>query len=376
MISILNYEIDREKIGITGIDKISFTVVVSDPGVDISAAIEESDELKTRTINIEKRVKEFTGPAAVDSGKIGYSLYNQQENKKQVLKLDIVAGRILHNTEHNVYVAPVKEIKRIVKSVLNELKAAGIIIPFDSLKLTSIEINKTIETELSLSEYEDAIKYMFKNRFKHDNRDNNDSCTIVSGDTKNRITLKFYDKAAQIKNDLDIQPDCNLIRFEITIARDQIKRSFQTNDIRKISQKDINTVFKKELDKLESELIDSIIGDSLKLYRFFITNEVSGVSKIDQAYKDFNNNKMTSSGLIIPFYEIAYIAIRNLYRDNNKSNFTRDAKKVVGVAISPLYTNLKNVLLLLYNLVPGGRNVNVLKKAEKKVSQLLHTNFS
>ena len=339
-------------------------------GVNIDAAIEESAELKTRSIDVINAGENFKD--------IRYRLYNKREMKKDTLKLDIVAGRILHNTIHNVYVCPADAIAGVVNTVLEELKAAGIIIPFAALEVTSLEINKTIPTDMQLDDYKDEIKYCFGNKSSSSsskNRDNNDSCTLAFSNSKNRKTLKFYDKSAQTLNTFNIPCESNLVRFEISFNnRDSINRTFKTFDILKITQNIIDELFEKEVKEVEDNLIKAIKIDAASLYYYFESEKAGKKFKdINNCFQLFDRNKMTASKQNVLFYEITLIAFKNYYKKIDKFNAVRDTKKALGIGECRIYTNLEILLKLFSKMLWTEFPTNQKKHVKSQLYQLRNT---
>lgn len=354
------------KIGNVGFDRIGFTINMAAAGVNVDAAIEESAELKTRSIDIVNS----------DNFKdIRYRLYNKREMKKDTLKLDIVAGRILHNTIHNVYVCPADAIASVVNTVLEELKAAGIIIPFAALEVTSLEINKTIPTDMKLDDFKDEIKYCFGNKCGSNNSDKNDSCTLVFNNSKNRKTLKFYDKSAQTLNTFNIPCESNLVRFEISFNnRDSINRTFKTFDILKITQNIIDELFEKEVKEVEDNLIKAIKIDAASLYYYFESEKAGKKFKdINNCFQLFDRNRMTASKQNVLFYEIPLIAFKNYYKKIDKFNAVRDTKKAVGIGECRVYTNLENVLKMFSKMLWTEFPTTQKKHVKSQLYQLRNT---
>lgn len=369
----LYLSIDKGKLNTIGIDKVTFTIDAA--GIDLSSILEESEELKTRFINYSKVDEQ--------SEKTLFKFYNQHEHNKQVLKLDIVASRIYHDTEHNIYPAPIENLNDIVWYVLHCIfLEKNIWIPIDSLKLVYMEINNTVEISSSLKRYADSIFYMFGNRYKYiDKRDNNNSCTIVTSTEKCRKILKFYDKAAQVANDLEIESSIPLARFEITLKQgDNIKKIFHTQNFMDIKQADIEKFYNKELKQLEKQLKENIMADAAKFYNHLKTNNIpTGFIPLGREYTVFNDSKKSELEIDIPFFEVLYIAAANHYKDNNKTNVMRDVKKVMGAGstqgLSPKMVNLELLLKLLSDLSSYDSERKKEKKVKSQLYQVLHTNL-
>lgn len=359
-------KINADLIGKVGIDRIIFAVNSNE--IEIPDEAFETGEKGTRRLNIVELIENE------NSSEFYYKLHEKRTN---FFVLEIVPSRIIHKKQHNIYAVSSEDVFLATSEVLKELQEKhNIILSIAALSLSSIEINKTVEISSDLKDFEDSLVYLFGGRVKTDKRENHNSFTITASYQKK--SEKFYDKSAQIKNDLKVCPDLRLARFEITYRYPNlIKNEFGTLDIRNITQEQIEDKFYKEIENLEKNLVEYMIADSIKLYNFFKKSNKTGFRELDTLYKEFNSKKLTVSAVAIPFYEVTKLAVKQLYKDSNvsSSNASRDSKKIVGINSEPIFSNFKNLSNLLQLFSKSEAKQNKYKVLEKKLNQGFETNF-
>lgn len=363
---------DTIKIKSELINKVTFdriTFAVNPDLIEVPSEALETSTKGTKRLNIIELVEN-------ENSKEFY--YKLHEKRTDFFVLEIVPSRVFHKKQHNIYAVTIEEVVIAIEEVLKKLKEKHHInISLDALSLASIEINKTVETSSDLKTFEDSLVYLFGGRVKTDKRENHNSFTITASYQKK--SEKFYDKSAQIKNDLKVCPDLKLARFEITYKYPNlIKNEFGTLDIRKITQEQIEDKFYKEIENLENNLVKYMVKDSIKLYNFFKKFGKTGSTELDDIYKEFNSKKLTVSAVRVPFFEITKLAIKQLYKDLGVAscNASRDAKKVVGVRAEAEFNNLKNLSNLLQSFSNAETKCNKYKVLEKKLQQGFKANFS
>lgn len=359
-------EINPNLIGKVSFDRITFSV--NSEEIEIPESAFETGEKGTKRLNIVELIENE------NSSEFYYKLHEKRTN---FFVLEIVPSRIIHKEQHNIYAVNSEDVVLAINEVLKELQEKhNIILSIAALSLSSMEINKTVEISTDLKDFEDSLVYLFGGRVKTDKRENHNSFTITASYQKK--SEKFYDKSAQIKNDLKVCTDLQLARFEVTYKYPNlIQNEFETLDIREITQEQIEYKFYKEIENLEKNLVDYMITDSIKLYKFFKKTNKTGFRELDTLYKEFNSKKLTVSGIAIPFYEVTKLAVKQLYKDFNvsSSNVSRDSKKIVGLNSEPVFNNFKNLSNLLQLFSKTEANCDKYKVLEKKLNQGFNYNF-
>ena len=271
-----------------------------------------------------------------DSVKYGIRIKHSQNNllgekaeKRIMVVLDIVSGRITYDTTHNVYNLHNSESAvSMIDRVVRELSINGIYLSSpDTWEIITAEVNKTIKTELSMKEYEPVFDWLFNKLYdsgsynrKTDNKkrmkDLTESRTYSCLSRKEAI--KVYDKTAQMKDTMNIHLEENLIRFEITWNRENLKRRF------KRSRADISIL--SDMDMLHTNFFN-VLDEIVKITKGFIAAEVMALSLQYKKTGRKEIKRIYSENASTIFDNLIFLKAAQLYYKRCKnSNFSKDIK--------------------------------------------------
>lgn len=332
-------DIDDSLLRLPGIDRASFVINIDN--VDFS----KYEHIKNTTMGTSSiDVSDY-----IDNRQFNWRIRNKRKYGKDILELDIVFPRVFYNTKHNVYnVAAKKAVKEALKKVLGEIKEKGIDIPLKSLVCVKVEINKTVKLDEDVNSYKDIFSTLVGGNCTLNEQEG--GLTVSKVIDKKGKRIKLYDKTTEISNTIHIEVTKNLCRFEITISGDRVYRTFKTTDITKITQAQVNKLYKSEVSNLEKCLEDSILNDSEELYnRFKFKESITGSDlKLDELrtiYQSFDDEKR------VVFSQVVEKAVKK-YRTNYTRNMDT-VRKIIGTESVNRFNNYD-------------RAKNLLKKLKKK----------
>lgn len=321
-------KINKELIGLYGIDRIKFRVNIEAVNMDslkhtadlVAVAIEDDKNYK-EMLDIStgeyiplkhlKKLYRVTGEAIAhkekDDTKYGIELKTSTNGSYAVL--EAVLPRILYGSIHNIYnISTPDDLDHVVEVMVKELEADGIILNDSSLwEVINIELNRTIEADNSLEYYKRIMDYISDKMFaggkidedtrKRSRNKNGDTSLIYKFNTKRR-SKKFYDKTAHVMEEFNVTIEEHLIRYELTLDGEAVARSFRGNLIHDIKNfKHIEDIIKKSLKEIELTVVKGIeddieeIVDNIRAYnvadmkRLYDTLEVFDVKFIGEAFK-------------------------------------------------------------------------------------------
>ena len=338
-------KLDSILLGRIGFDRLEFFINYDD--VDFSGYKHiKNEKMGTSSIDESDYIKEK---------QFKWRLYNGRRNGMDVLRLDIVLPRVFYDTNHNIYnVAAKKDTKEALKKVLNAIKEIGIDIPMKSLKCKKIEINKTIFLDEDLRDKNN--KNIFKRIFCSLVSSNPEDVptnpagglTVYKAIDEDRKSIKFYDKTSEIENTLKVEIiESQLCRFEITLKGEGIMRAFKTLDITKITQPNINKIFKAEINDLEKNLEDYILNASNELYQRFKSKEEIKereltLGELRTTYQAYDTERT------VIYSEIVENAVKK-YRPNYTRNMDT-VREIIGSESISRFMNYKTAKNLLKKL--------------------------
>lgn len=274
--------------------------------------------------------------AEKDSVKYGIRVKNTQNNlegksaeKRMQVVLDIVTGRTVYDTTHNIYnLHDRNAAAELIDRVIRELEVSGIYLSDPiTWELITAEINKTIAIDEPISEYEKSFDWLFEQLYKSEKFDRKienkkrlkDSTESKTYNCKRRNeSIKIYDKTAQIKDKMNIYLDENLIRFEVTWNRENLKKKFKRDnaDITILSDIDLmNKNFFSVIDEIIAIAKDSLYEEIISLSSQF---KKAGKKEIDRVYS--NNASCIFDNVIF------IAATQHYYKGCNNSNFSKNIK--------------------------------------------------
>lgn len=384
--------IDREKINRIGIDRVTLEVPIisidssklDTETVFLGLATEEdrnySELLDTHTGEIMKlkKLKAMYRVARVtdsteDRDIIKYGIETKSTRKSiegveyTMAKLDVVLGRVAYSTDHNIYnVNDEQTIITTFSQIIRELSISGIsIMDMDNWLITSMEVNKTVETEYSLKYYEQIMhwafeqimksrKYKSRGEFETINKDGSSSLTY-SCITKRR-DLKIYDKTNHLKDTLELYIDENLIRCEVTWNKEGIHKEYKSLNAMTVLT---------NLDKL-TERYNKALDSIIDIIRASAEEEVDKLySQLEQATIKtlkavYNNNDMFDVVFLIS-------AAERKYKEEGKSkNFSRDIKKLLNSTVQIYKRDKYKDLLYILTAFRTDTKLLTLGRASKK----------
>lgn len=325
--------IDKTKLEKVGFDRLEFYIDFDK--VDFSKyKYKKNEKLGTSSIDI---------VSYVNDKQFKYRLFNSRRNNTDILRLDVVLPRIFYEEDHNIYnVSAGKNTKEALKLVLKDIKDDNKIdIPLSSLKVTKMEINKTILLEEDTTLYYDVFCYLLDNKCTVNNQGS--GLTVTKIVDKKRKRYKFYDKKEELKNSIKLEVEEELCRFEITLTgSESVFRTFNTTNILKIKQSEINKFYKKAIKDLEENLEKNIKMDSEELLNLFIRNKCLTLADLRESYQELDDKKR------IIFKEVVSNAV-NTYRSNYTKN-SETVKKIIGSKSENKNKNYKRAKKLLKKL--------------------------
>ena len=362
-------KLDKNKIGVIGIDRIKVYVDVVSVNTELNAdrysvATEKAtkyyktyDYATDTHINLSalKYEKLIATMGEADNVKYGLSINKDKTNAI----LDIVLPRATYGIVHNIYNVIAKNtIMDTFECIIEELKAEGIEInSTEEWEVFSMEVNKTIISDKPLIEYKESLLWFLdkafdygytnqSNNLKERLKDGSVSTTLYFG--TNRIGKKIYDKSAQIRDTLGIFIKENLIRLELTYNKEALQRTFLGNvGIRKpvyledvLVKEKIEKSYNKATKELNSYLKVFVDEEVQKLESQF---EKANYKEIERIYKE-NANGM---------FDILFLveATEKVYKGMKNRNFNRDIKKLLKNYDSTLYGKYNELhkILIAFN---------------------------
>lgn len=320
-------EVDKDLLRGVGFDRVTFEVDAEK--VDFSKY--EYHRSKSGAVSINES-------DYINAKQFRYSLYSNKDNK---LYLEIVLPRIFYNSVHNIYnVKAKKDTKSAITDVLRELKVKSIEIPVKALKCTKIEINKTVILEEDVSVYKDVFNYLLGGNCKINTEE---GLTVSKSLSSYRKNYKFYNKKAELMNNIQLYVQENLCRFEITLNAEAIIRTFKTNDITAITQGQVNKYYKSVIRTLADSLERDIDIDADILYKMFQDARCKKISEFRTVYQKFDDTER------VVFSDIVYKAFSKSRPGHNRK---MDAiKSIIGADSINKFNNYKRAKNLLKKLL-------------------------
>ena len=287
-----------------------------------------------------------------DTVKYGIEVKQRKNNLNgaisTVATLDIVMGRVAYDTVHNIYnVHTTETAQQTIQKVKRELAANGINLTDESEWIvTSVEVNKTMETEKSLSEYTTSLEWAFNHLLNsrdisEDRRHRKkvgEKKSITYGWRSKRRDIKFYDKAAQCR-ELNIHLLEELSRCEIKWDKEGIERAFGSNSIEILYNREkIESAYNRAIADMVKTLKKAADKEIEELYQQFKGANYKEMNRV------FSNN---SKGL----FDIVFLleAANRSYKAKKQtsSNFNRDTKKLLKELDTSYRYNYRDLMYLL-----------------------------
>ena len=287
----IHEEINRDLIDVIGIDRIRFITDIE--SISISTFMENKgyityscDTKKKYTIlntdnNEELSFDSLRYKVEIDTytktkDKTIYEVKTITHNGLNRIAVDIVLGRYLYGTKHNAYVVKQSEVKQIMNELCESLLEIGLALKEpNTWTISYIELNKTIESDKSLMYYDRALTWLLE--CVYDSIDDNIHISTDRAKFKKAQSLTYtihwdykndnrtdiiYSKSEQIRQQLDIIMDGNLIRFESKYCDKQIIDTFGTYNAYKIlGGKSIDKLFNGSVQKIADIVNESIESD-------------------------------------------------------------------------------------------------------------------
>lgn len=377
-------KLDKNKFGVIGIDRIKFYVSVNavntliEPdryGIAPKGAkkyiyvddMATGEKIKLTKLNYEKVMKHIE----LEVDNVVYGLSLTKERNKVVL--DIVLPRLIYLEVHNAYnVIDKDEIIKGFEGLIEALLVEGIEIdPYEFWECFYIEINKTVITDESLSEYIKLLRWLLDNAMEREMinakseqqeqkvkwdyekkiKDLVKSLTLHFG-TK-RIDKKLYDKMAQMFNVLGIvvEEEMNLSRLEIKLDKEAIRSAFGGVSVMDILNKDKMEKTYKRHTKILIEMLNLFTEETIQyLESQFESANYTGV-------KNVKDNKVADDVI----FDILFLAeaMRRVYKKNNISKrFSTDVKKLSANhkhSLDGNYDKLSKLLIAFNDDIEVGR---------------------
>lgn len=316
-------------------------------------------------LNSFKFKKTITGENIEENDKdnIIYGLEISRDKRKIIL--DIVLPRMVYGTIHNIYnVSDKTEAIKAMEMLIVGLKAEGIEInPIEEWEVFSLEVNKTIVADEPLTYYRKDLNWLFDkaldkgylkgiSEYRKRLLDNDISNTLKF-DTK-RIKGKIYSKSCQIKDQLKLFIEENLIRLELTYDKEAIQRAFGSNGLYDIFDKD---KMEKSYNKATSKLIkylNEFAEETIKNLEDKF--ECANYKAVDKVYKEN----------VAYIYDILFLveASRRVYKREKNNKFSRDIKKLLksyDKTLQNRYNELRKILIA-FNTTIEATNFDSLNK--------------
>lgn len=292
-----------------------------------------------------------------DSVKYGIRIKHSQNNllgekaeKRMMVVLDIVSGRIAYDTTHNVYNLHDSELAvSMIDRVVRELAINGIYISSpDTWEIITAEVNKTIKTELSMKEYEPVFDWLFAKLFESGAyRRRTDNKKRLKDLTESRTysclsrkeAIKVYDKTAQMKDTMNIHLEDNLIRFEVTWNRENLKRRF------KRTRADISIL--SDMDLLHSNFY-GVLDGIIEIIKGAIDNEVAALSSLYKKTGRKEIKRIYSENASTIFDNLIFMkAAHSYYKSCKNSNFSKDTKGLIDGFDKRLNHRIEKLIFIL-----------------------------
>lgn len=302
-----------------------------------------------------------------DKDNIIYGLELSRDKRKVIL--DIVLPRMVYGTIHNVYnVSNKEEVTKAMEMLIIGLGVEGIEInPIEEWEVFSLEVNKTIVADEPLIYYRKDLNWLFDealdkgyvneiSEYRKRLLDNDISDTLRF-DTK-RIKGKIYSKSSQIKDQLKLFVEENLIRLELTYDKEAIQRAFGYNGLYDIFDKDkMEKSYNKATSKLIKYLNEFTEEKIRNLERKF---ECANYKAINKVYKEN----------ITDIYDILFLveASRRVYKKEKNNKFSRDIKKLLKSydrSLENRYNELRKILIAFNDTIEATNFDNVEKYLPK-----------
>lgn len=262
------FGVDKQIIGTLKVRSIDFDKLESNSNVKVSY----QGDVRVETIDRNTgEYRSFTSITISKDKKFGKLILGCKKNggkKVEYVKLEV---HVADEEGSNLVPLSVDEVKAKHKEILKHInKKYGIDITDKEAKYTYLEINKTVELEADISEYNvlmEVLQFLVPKRYRDGakvQRNSDGSIRFVSYDNKS-MRIKIYNKTKQLEMEKKIKLDKLYFRIEVCLIDEKkIKTVFGTNLVEAITDEMIERYYMETVKADVFDGLDEYIAKSNK----------------------------------------------------------------------------------------------------------------